>query len=99
VEERSRFRIAEGRPLLSGRTLQQPGEEVCDAVRREYEQEQPRPAPQDCEDEREREPDEPVRADPRQPLEDRVRPPRTVVDDPALEVPVEPGQTGSRLFV
>src|SRR5438270_9060476 len=96
--ERLGLGVADGRPLDVDDALDRAREQVGDPVRGEHGEHQRRPAAEQRQHERDPDPDEPERADPREPDEDVVEDLGPVVDDKALEVAVEPGQTGAICF-
>jgi hypothetical protein len=91
-DERLRLGVAERGALHVDDALDRAGSDVGDSIRREDGEQERGPAPEQREREPGPDPDEPERADPREPDEDVVEGAGPVVDDPALEVAVEPGQ-------
>jgi hypothetical protein len=98
VDERLRQRVDGGRPRPADPLLERVREDVRDCVGDHHLAEDQRPPPQQGQRQRDREEDEPLGAEPREPDEDLVEPVRTVMDDPALDVPVEGDQLGSSSF-
>ena len=96
VDERLRLGVADGRPVDVDEPLEHVGEEVRDDVGGEHEEQEVGTPPDERDHEGDREPDGAERPQVREPDEDRVEDARPVVDDDALEVPVEPGQLTRR---
>ncbi|MGB2953267.1 MAG: hypothetical protein WBB74_07720 [Gaiellaceae bacterium] len=88
MHERLRQRVDDRRTRPIGPRLEAIHDDVCDHVGDHDLAEDGRAAPVEREHERNAEPDHAPGADPRQPDEDRIEPPRTVMDDPTLDVPV-----------
>jgi hypothetical protein len=92
AHERFWFRVDERRPPAVEPVAEAEGDRVGRGVGREHGDEQPRPPPEHGQEQRSDEEDEPIDADPGKVDEQPVQPADTVVDDPALEVPVETEQ-------
>lgn len=87
------------RTVHAERVLQERCDAVGDRVGRKHEDERLPPSPGERQGETEREPDEPVRADLREPDEDLVQRVPAMLDDPSLGAFVPAGQTGAICFV
>ena len=87
------------RPSFTDERLDDRSQAVGSEHRDRGQHEHDRVATPEREREREHEPDEPMRAELRQPDEDLVQRMPAVVDDPPLRVFVPAGQTGAIVFV
>jgi hypothetical protein len=92
ANERLGLRVAQRRPIA----IDARSESRANALRQEVDDDnrrkEPPPAREQCEHEREDEPDSAELTDPREPDEDRVEPINSVMNDPALEIPIEVDQ-------
>jgi hypothetical protein len=95
MDERLRLREDRRRAGPAGRVLEGNREKLAGEVGDRDLQEEPRPPPPDGQYGRNHEPDQALSSYPRQGLEDRIEPGRPVVDNPALDAPVEGDQAGS----
>ena len=87
------------RPLRADDPLQHRGDPVGCHDCEQHEHERLWAAPDEREHEADRNPYGAVASNPRQPDEDLVQRVPAVLDDPPLEVPIEPGQVGTIDFV
>jgi hypothetical protein len=87
--ESLRFRVTQRRTRTVGERLQSGRRQVRERNRDHCESEDAPAAIESAQHERNDYPEEPEPAGVREPFEDRIQPARAMVDDPALEVPVE----------
>jgi hypothetical protein len=97
--ERLRLRVDERRAVATDRLPQREGQTVGDEVGGEQYDEEPGPAPDQRKHGTNQDEQEPLGADPREVDEQPVQPADPVLDDPALQVPVERDQVGSSCLV
>lgn len=99
VDQRFRLRVVDRRTVAADQPAQNVRADLGGGVGGEHVPEDGRPAPEHGGEEPEQEPQKADAAQVRESNEDRVEPVGPVVDDPALQPPVEVDQVGRSCFV